>query len=312
VRRALITGAGGFIGRHLARRLSSLGFDVGGIGLGDWPTTAGGGWGFRSMVSGRVGTETLQELGALSGTPDAIFHLAGGSSVGAALADPLEDFDRSVSSTAILLDWVRQRAPGARVVLASSAAVYGDAHDAPISESGVVRPYSPYGHHKRLSEMLCESYVESFGLHCTAVRLFSVYGPGLQKQILWDLCRKLRKDRTSLELGGTGREVRDWLHVDDACAFLIAALDEPSSYAARNAGTGNGTSVAEAARLVATAWGADPRLAFSGSTRTGDPRFLVADPACLRTIAPHPLREFTAGIDEYVEWYKSRLAGDPS
>ena len=75
-----------------------------------------------------------------------------------------------------------------------------------------------------MMEALCRSYGENFGLRAAIVRLFSVYGEELHKQLLWDICCKLdARESAPLLLGGTGLEIRDWLHVSDAVSLLWMA-----------------------------------------------------------------------------------------
>jgi UDP-glucose 4-epimerase len=106
-----ITGARGFIGRHLARRLAGEGRTVIGIGHGAWPQSDAMHWGVSHWINGEISGSNLQALAGAFGLPLAIFHLAGGSSVGAALANPYEDFSRTVTSTASLLEWMRLSSP---------------------------------------------------------------------------------------------------------------------------------------------------------------------------------------------------------
>jgi UDP-glucose 4-epimerase len=101
---AWITGARGFIGRHLAKRLADAGDTVAGIGHGAWPAADAARWGVKNWIEGPVDAAGLERLAASGGAPDAIYHLAGGSSVGKSLAAPLEDFRRTADSTATLLE----------------------------------------------------------------------------------------------------------------------------------------------------------------------------------------------------------------
>ena len=148
--------------------------------------------GLRIWLNGEIDAANLNALAERSGLPSTIFHLAGGSSVGLSIAQPFEDFSRTVSSTARLLEWLRGSAPECRLIVASSAAVYGAEYSGPISEDAKPVPMSPYGHHKLMMEQLCRSYAVTFGLSSTVARLFSVYGPHLRKQLLWDICSRFR------------------------------------------------------------------------------------------------------------------------
>jgi UDP-glucose 4-epimerase len=140
-----ITGGKGFIGRHLARLISGRGNRVFGIGHGLWPAEEAGKWGYANWCNGEIEAANLSQLAQVSGLPDIVYHLAGGSSVGASFQNPYEDFCRSVESTSRLLEWLRLSAPDVRIVSVSSAAVYGAGHAEAIAESTVISPYSPYG-----------------------------------------------------------------------------------------------------------------------------------------------------------------------
>ena len=127
-----------------------------GMALGHQSEAAG--WGVQRWLNGGIHSGNLQQLLRESGAPDYIFHLAGGSSVGAAIASPHEDFNRTVATTAELLDWMRLDARNTRLVAISSAAVYGAGHAGPIGNSRQALPFRPYGYHKLMMEHLCQSY----------------------------------------------------------------------------------------------------------------------------------------------------------
>ena len=303
-----ITGGKGFIGRHLSRYCAGHGATVAGIGHGSWPAGDAHRWSVSHWLNGEIESSNLSQLARVSGPPDTVFHLAGGSSVGLSLENPLEDFTRTVETTARLLEWARIHAASARIVAVSSAAVYGAGHAGPIAEEAPVRPYSPYGHHKAMMEGLCRSYGESFGLRSAIVRLFSVYGEELHKQLLWDICCKLDAGESApLLLGGTGREIRDWLHVSDAAALLWLAQQACSpACPAVNGGTGRGVAVADVARVVCEAWQVPASIRFSGRARPGDPERLVADPARATAMGFAPAVPFAQGVGGTVDWYRSR------
>ena len=90
-------------------------------------------------------------------------------------------------------------------------------------------PMSPYGQHKLMMEQLCRSYAMIFGLRSTVARLFSVYGPHLRKQLLWDICSRLERNGRTLVLGGTGAEIRDWTDVRDVARLLTKIGELPAA-----------------------------------------------------------------------------------
>jgi UDP-glucose 4-epimerase len=301
-----ITGGKGFIGRHVAKVAAANGFEVFGIGHGLWSADDAAEWSYSHWSNGEIEPANLSQLLRVSGWPDTIFHLAGGSSVGTSLDNPHEDFSRTVETTARLLEWVRLNSPKSKVVSVSSAAVYGSRHVREICEDAIVSPYSPYGFHKAMMEGLCQSYCASFNLQIAIVRLFSVYGPRLEKQLIWDLCGKLASSNDRpVGLGGTGNEIRDWLHVFDAAKLLwMARLSCGTAGPVINGGTGIGISIAEIAQLVCGAWNSKSVIEFNGRARKGDPLILVADVSRASDLGFQPAISLESGICETVGWFK--------
>jgi len=312
---AWITGAHGFIGRYLARCLQAKGYQVAGIGHGAWPEAEAAQWGLASWLNGEISASNLGQMQRSLGFPDMVFHLAGGSSVGAAIAHPHEDFTRTVVSTAELVEWLRQHSPETQVVAVSSAAVYGSSHSGPIPEDARLTPFSPYGAHKLMMEELCRSYAANFGLLVALPRLFSVYGPGLKKQLLWDLCGKLAAGG-QIALGGSGDELRDWIDVRDVVQALVRIGTLASAQApVFNLASGCGTSVREIAAMVASRWGdsgaASRNVTFSGRSRPGDPFSLVASVSKMRASGIDSVIPVAQGVAEYVSWYRTQAGVTP-
>lgn len=304
-----ITGANGFIGRYLTRELAERGLAVHGLGHGAIAEPDKHYLGMRNWLNGEIESANLNALAVRAGLPNVVFHLAGGSSVGVSIAQPYEDFSRTVATAARLLEWLRTNAPECHVVVVSSAAVYGSALVERISESATTEPVSPYGQHKLIVEQLSRSYATTFGLQSTVVRLFSVYGANLRKQLLWDICMRLRDGAGALTLGGTGREQRDWTEVRDVAKLLARVGCNPPDQAVEiiNGGSGIGTSVADIAQYVTHAWGLNIPVEFSGVARPGDPLCLVADASRLNALSFEWEIAVRTGIAEYVTWFKGQF-----
>ena len=296
-RTALVTGAAGFIGSALVGALAARGYRVHGL-----DRTAP-----DETLRARVAQWSVADLN--QGSPpdlsaaDEVYHCAGSGMVGPSFNDPLADFRANVATTASLVAALAIRR-GGRLVLVSSAAVYGVQPVTPIAETAPLNPTSPYGVHKGLAERQVRDYARNFGFDAAVVRLFSVYGPGLRKQLLWDACTKLTQGVPSF--GGDGSEERDWIQVDDAAALLIqaAAVATPAC-PTFNGGTGVSTTVRQALELLARKLGQAAPLRFSGETRLGDPRALVASVAAARAIGWKPRIPLADGIAQYAEWFRS-------
>lgn len=306
---AWITGARGFLGRNLARYLSGRGYQVLGIGHGGWTQTAARDHGLSYWLNGEVAGSNLRVLLGESALPPVIYHFAGGAAVGPSFKYPLEDFQRTVDTTARLLEWVRTESPSTKVIVASSAAVYGAGHVGRIPEDTPIQPFSPYGAHKALMEGLCRSYTANFGLKTSIIRFFSVYGEGLEKQLLWDLSAKMAESDGVIRLSGSGGELRDWIHISDAVRLLeTVALGQPGAAEAINGGTGRGTPVRDIVELAAQGWKAEFEFVFDQQRRAGDPDKLVADTAALQRLGFSAVVPIEDGIPRTMSWYKSQLA----
>ena len=297
---ALVTGAHGFIGRHVARLLAQRGHTVTGIGHGAWSGAEARMFGITYWHTADV---TLDTLMTYAGRPAIIVHCAGSGSVPFSMEQPHQDYSRTVNNTAAVLEYVRLHSPESRVVYPSSAAVYGDVTKVPIEESDPLRPASPYGVHKLMAESLCGSFAQHFGVRSVVVRFFSVYGEGLRKQLLWDACRKATNDDRRFH--GTGEEVRDWLHVDDAAALLVAAVEAASPECrVFNGGTGFGSNVASVLSRLFSALGSTEPPFFIGVGRSGDPSRYIADITRARSLDWAPRTLLDDGIERYASWYR--------
>lgn len=230
-------------------------------------------------------------------------HCAGTGDVGFSVAHPQASLARTVTTTADTLELMRARLPRAAMVLISSAAVYGETSSRPIRESERLAPISPYGVHKQMAEELCARYAKSHGLRVSVLRLFSIYGPGLRKQLLWDACNKLASGTAAF--AGTGSEMRDWLHVSDAAALVQTVLQaESHPWRILNGGTGVGTSVAEVLHELSAALGMRRGVTFTGGERSGNPGSLIADNAQVRGLGWQPAYDWRTGVREYADWFR--------
>jgi UDP-glucose 4-epimerase len=252
---------------------------------------------------GGLSVDSLSRLAARLGSIDTIVHCAGGSSVGPSLQDPARDFERTVTSTLDVLEFMRAHAPSARLVLLSSAAVYGDANVEPLHEELPKRPISPYGKHKAIAEDHVAQWASEFGFSTATLRLFSVYGAGLRKQLLWELSRRALAGEDPLTLFGTGEERRDFIEISDAVDLIVrAAAPASRPPSVMNGGSGRATTVRALAQGVLDALGCSPSLAFSGEVKIGDPATMVADTRRAEAFGFTPSVSLQDGLARYAAW----------
>jgi UDP-glucose 4-epimerase len=299
-RSVLVTGAYGFVGRHASRRLAEEGHRVTGIGHGGWTQGEARRWGLSAWHATDV---NLDALFTYAGEPDLVIHCAGSGSVGFSVGHPYQDYQRNVGSAAAVLEFSRLHAPDARIVLPSSAAVYGAVERTPIEEIDVLRPVTPYGAHKKIAEDLCASFGRYCGVKSAVVRLFSVYGPELRKQLLWDASWRVSRNENGFF--GTGRELRDWIHVEDAVGLLLKAGERASAECpVVNGGTGEGISVEQVLNELFRAFGRSDEPLFSGQARAGDPPHYIASTSVAQAWGWKPTVGWREGICEYVRWFQ--------
>jgi UDP-glucose 4-epimerase len=298
---ALITGGYGFLGRAVARKLKAEGYRVVGIGRGRWDADQARAHAFDSWLDASV---NLSSLMTLQETFDLVVHCGGNGSVGYSLEHPLQDFEKTVQGTMELLEYLRVTKSNARLVYPSSAGVYGAKDDAPIGIGDAMNPISPYGYHKRIVEELMESYSRSYGIRVGIIRFFSIYGPGLTKQLLWDAGSKLRAAAGSTAtFWGTGEETRDWISSEDAAELVMAVARSEQDFLIVNGASGERTTVREILELLKQALDVNTTVLFNGTVREGDPRFYHADITEALALGWKPAIPLKKGIEQYAQWF---------
>ncbi len=276
----MVTGGAGFIGSHLVERLVRDGHDVEVIDNFES--------GFKSRVpkSVRVSKVDIVNAGKVRDLvarlrPNALYHLAASAkSIETHLGwrRPRRDFEVNAYGTLNILRAVASESPECPVVFTSSAAVYGDQTIPRLAEGCVPRPISPYG----ASKLAAESYIHAIsryrGISSGILRVFNVYGPHQRRYVVFDLWSKARKG-LPIEILGTGKEVRDFIYVDDAVGGLRIAekLANPEA-PVYNLCTGRGTSITDLARLILALSGHDPKaVRYKRSDWPGNLPRLVGD-----------------------------------
>ena len=298
-----ITGANGFIGIHLAKAFENQKkvlkfYKPGSISIEK----------IASKFSFPLDKRGIESAINMHGYPDTVYHLAGAPTVGQSFQKPHEDFVSNVHTTEMLCHALSDS--NAHIIFSSSAAVYGDGYDLGINVNDELSPKSPYGYNKIICEEIIKSYVEFFGLSATILRLFSIYGPGLRKQLLFDCCTKLHNSSKvdPLVLGGTGMELRDWLEISDVIIAMknIECLGQ-GNIKIYNLGSGSPIKIEEIAFKILSAWNKHNNLKpiFNKTKRSGDPFSLIADKSSLPN-GFSPSVNIDDGINGYVAWFKNQ------
>jgi UDP-glucose 4-epimerase len=299
-----VTGVTGFIGRYIARYFSNQGWLVVGIAKTS-PENAP----LSDLHAYHCIDLPSIELNNLLDKyhPDLFIHCAGRASVGLSITTPKEDFSSNTALTFEVLNCLRLHSPHCRFIFLSSAAVYGNPISIPIREDKAPDPISPYGFHKWQSENLVLEFARVYGLSTASIRIFSAYGPGLRRQVIWDICRKTLIEE-SVTLQGTGRESRDFIHaIDIAKAIKIIAESAQMQGEVYNLGSGQETTIKQLAHLVIDTLEGDIQLQFNGNVRQGDPLNWQADISKIQTLGFEPSVTLEKGVKNFVNWCKAEL-----
>lgn len=300
--KVLVTGSSGFLGSAFCRHFAAAGDDV--LGLDQAIPLVGAAYRQRQCD---LGTADLPEL-LREESPEVLVHCAGNANVGLSVQDPLMDLHGSVVLLTRLLHACELAGIRPRVLFLSSAAVYGNPERLPIGESDPRRPVSPYGLHKAACEDLCGYATRVQGFDCRVLRIFSAYGAGLRKQILWDLCGKLCRPG-EVSLFGTGDETRDFVNGRDVvrAADLVLRAGEPGGI--YNVASGRETRIADLVASLLRAAGEDAsRVRFNGQGKAGDPLNWRADVSRIEALGFAPSVDLEAGVKEYWDWYRQETA----
>jgi CDP-glucose 4,6-dehydratase len=239
--------------------------------------------------------------------PGVVFHLAGVSQVGAAHASPLDAMRINAGGTAALLEGVRLTVPAARVVFASTTAVYGASSAANWDEDSPLAPVSAYGGSKAAAELIGRTYAAAYGLSIVALRCTNVYGPGdpnparLVPSLVADLLGGRRPRMRS-----TGTAALDYLFVHDAVrAFIRAAArleDRTIASGAFNLSAGGRASALEITQMLARFAGRPALAPETGEERESAPGAVSAERA-RNQLGWAPQWTLEDGLRQTVQWY---------
>lgn len=281
----LITGGCGFIGSHLAEALAAAGHDVrlfDDLSTGSVRNIEG----IRGRVELIVGdARRLDQLTAAMRGVGCVFHLAALVSVVESVRRPVDNCQINIAGTVNVLE--AARAAGAqRVILASSAAVYGNDPELPKRETMLPAPETPYAAAKLAGEHLLRVAARLYGLATVSLRYFNVYGPRQDPSspysgVISRFVDALRRGDTPC-VYGDGTQTRDFVFVADVVAANLAAMRlAAADGAVFNIGTGRETSLLELLDTLGTLAGRPAAPRFE-PPRTGDVRRSVADIAGAR------------------------------
>jgi dTDP-glucose 4,6-dehydratase len=303
--RVLVSGGAGFIGSHFVKRLLRAGEDV--VVL-DKLTYSGNRANLPADVEFHQGDiADPDDVARAAQRCDAIVNFAAETHVDRSILSA-EDFGRTeFRGTQVLLEHVR--ATDIRLVQVSTDEVYGDLEaGGSAQETDALNPSSPYSAAKAAGELLVPAYVRTFGVNASITRGSNTYGPNQYPEKVIPLFVTNALVGEPLPLYGDGKQVRDWLYVDDHCAGIELVLREGAAGEAYNVGGGDERENVDVARRILELTGADPSLLRRVADRPGHDRRYSLDTSKLRALGWSPQTSFDAGIRTTFEWYRDNRA----
>ena len=306
-RRVLITGGAGFIGSHLARYFA----DMGEVTVLDDLRTGHArnldGVACRFVRGSILDDDALRE--AVAGAAE-VYHLAAMVSVPESVAKPAECAELNTEGTRRVLA-AAQVAGARKVVLASSAAIYGDNPMVPKLETMAPEPKSPYAETKLAGERLLEAYRISHGIGTTSLRFFNVFGPRQDPRSAYAaavpifIAKALRGEPIGIH--GDGGQTRDFVHVADIVGALAHAGASAEMHGTYNVGYGRSQTILELAREILRLTGSRSRIEHL-PPRAGDVRDSLASNERLLASGWRPRSSVALGLAETIDYFRGLKA----
>jgi UDP-glucuronate 4-epimerase len=312
--RVLVTGAAGFIGSHVVDSLLADGHEV--VALDNFDPFYPRGVKEANIAAHRRHPRwslvecDLRDLpamrAALSGTFDAIVHLAAKAGVRPSIADPIAYQDVNVQGSQHVLELARERSVP-HIVFASSSSVYGVNPRVPWSEADhVLQPISPYASTKVSGELLGHVYSHLYGFRFIALRFFTVYGPRQRPDLAIHKFARLMLEGRTIPVFGDGSTRRDYTYVDDIVTGVRAAIAyDRSPYEVVNLGNNRTITLREMIGGLEEALGVQARIEWLPE-QPGDVPQTWADIGKARQLFGYePATSYREGVRRFVEWMRS-------
>lgn len=310
----LVTGAAGFVGSRLCRKLLDEGVEVTGFDNFDpyyerrhkerHLADLSGEDRFR-LIEGDLRDPDAVARAVRTAQPQAIAHLAAMAAVRYSVRYPVVYGEVNVQGTVHLLQAARE-VSSCRLVLASTGSVYGSDTPVPFIESSAAdRPLAPYPASKRAMELMAHSYSHLWALPTTILRFFNVYGPhGRPDMMPWQWATKIAQGEP-LTLFDGGLMRRDWTYIDDIVSGFCAALRRPLGYELINLGCGRPVENREFVRILEELIGRRA-IVQEAPAPPSEPRITYADIAKARRLLGYaPLVPVEEGLRRFVEWMRA-------
>jgi len=307
--RILVTGGMGFIGSNFIRRyldrhedaqvvnVDALKYGSNTENMKDVEND-----GRYSFVQGNISDRSL--VSRLVRDVDVVVNFAAETHVDRSISDPASFFESNVKGVFTVLEALRKNNSDAKLVQISTDEVYGDALEGSFTETDPLRPSSPYSASKAASDVFVLAYARTYGLHAMITRCTNNYGPSQfpEKLVPKTIIRALM--HLLIPVYGTGKNVRDWIYVQDHCKAIEMVMDSGSPGEIYNISSGQEMTNLEVVGKILDCMGEDERAIEFVEDRPGhDLRYSLDSSKIRNELGWRPDHGFKEGIEETVGWY---------
>lgn len=304
----LVTGAAGFIGSSITKRLldeNNTVYTIDNLSTGTKKNIPKGTIFIKGDCSDQEIYKNFKNIKF-----DAIFHIAGQSSGEISFEDPIYDIKTNLESTILLLKF-SLLIGCKKFIYASSMSVYGSQPDRPINEKDICTPQSFYGIGKLASENYMRIF-HNYGLDCISLRFFNVYGPGQNlenlKQGMISIFISQMLEKKKIIVKGSGNRYRDFIYIDDVVEVLRRSLNlKQKSFEIINVGSGSKTYVVDVLNFIKSSWNKNIPIAFEGKTE-GDVFGIYSDNSKMKKLLNcNPETPLNNGIKKMIKWSENQI-----
>ena len=305
----LVTGGAGFIGSNFIRYILDKNKDITVLNLDDLkygsnPANLSDLKNDRRYTFFKGDLSNFTLVSKLIRDTDAIVNFAAETHVDRSISAPEAFLQSNVIGTFTILEALRKLNPSARMVHISTDEVYGDILDGSFKESDALRPSSPYSASKAASDVFVLGYARTYSLNASITRCTNNYGPYQFPEKLIPKTIIRASLGLKIPIYGTGKNIRDWIHVEDHCRAVESVLTSGKPGEIYNISSGSVKNNLEIVRTILKSLGKDDSSLEFVEDRPGhDLRYSLDSTRLCRELGWKPLHSFEQGIVDTVRWY---------
>jgi UDP-glucose 4-epimerase len=310
-RKAIVTGGAGFIGSNLVDALVNQGASV--TVLDNLSS------GSRENLNPKAtfvlgGVEDKEAVSRAIGDVDLVYHLAADTATretSMGWNEPTRTLEHDIVGALNLFQAIETQNHHVRVIMASSAAVYGEPISTPVSEDHPTNPLSPYGISKLAAEKLAFAYFKEFGIDVVVIRIFNTYGPRQHRYVIFELLKKLRTKPSRLEVLGTPTTIRDYCYISDMVDALLLASAKGAGGEVYNVSGQNPVTIQHLVELILAQLDLTSKVdvQYTGKSWKGDIHSMVGDISKIKKLGFRPEVSLEKGLRRMLdsEWWKAAV-----